>query len=121
MDQKVASYPLDSRMNVTVWSAGPASHALLIDGDDASRLEVSVLTLPCSRNPPVKGARLAAATFATLLGPRLNATSEVRRAHATYTSYHTPQSPESVEEVAQIAQICTAYQVSTVPFGTGTA
>ncbi len=63
----------------------------------------------------------ALSALATLLGPRLNATSEVRRAHATDTSYHTPRSPESVEEVAQIAQICTAYQVSIVPFGTGTA
>ena len=69
----------------------------------------------------------ALSALAALLGPRLNATSEVRRAHAADASYHAPQPPQavafpaSVEEVAQIARICTAHQVPIVPFGTGTA
>ena len=69
----------------------------------------------------------ALSALAALLGLRLNATAEVRRAHAADASYHTPQPPQavafptSVEEVAQIARICTAHQVPIVPFGTGTA
>ena len=74
---------------------------------------------------PIDPQALSALT--ALLGPRLNATSEVRRAHAADASYHAPQPPQavafptSVEEVAQIARICTANQVPIVPFGTGTA
>ena len=74
---------------------------------------------------PIDPQALSALT--ALLGPRLDATSEVRRAHAADASYHAPQPPqavafpENVEEVAQIAQICTAHQVPIVPFGTGTA
>ena len=69
----------------------------------------------------------ALSALAALLGPRLNATPAVRRAHAADASYHAPQPPQavafptSVEEVAQIARICSAHRVPIVPFGTGTA